>query len=43
MLALLDLKCEVNAIYHLFAKKLGLSIKLIDVEAKKIDGTILDT
>ena len=34
---------EVNAIYSTFAKNLGLPIRPIDVGARKIDGTTLDT
>ena len=34
---------EVNAIYPTFAKQLGLSIRLINIEVQKIDGTMLDT
>ena len=41
--ALIDLGNEVNAIHLAFAKQLGLSIRPIDVEAQKIDGTTLDT
>ena len=41
--ALLNSKSEINAIYTTFAKQLGLPIRLIDVEAQKIDGTMLDT
>ena len=43
MQALIDLESEVNVIHLSFAKQLGLSIWSIDVEAQKIDGTILDT
>lgn len=40
---LFDLNSEINAIQPTFAKKLGLFIRLIDVKAQKIDGTILNT
>ena len=43
MSALLDSGSKVNAIYPTLARKLGLSIRLTDVEAQKIDGTMLDT
>ena len=43
VLALLDSKNKVNAIHPTFARKLGLSIKPIDVEAQKIDNTLLNT
>lgn len=43
VLALLDLKNVVNAIYLTFAKELGFSIQLTDVGAQKIDGNTLDT
>lgn len=39
---LFDLGSKINAIYLIFAKKLGFSIRLIDVGAPKIDGTILN-
>lgn len=42
MLILLDLKSEVNAIYLIFAKKIGFFIRSIDIGAQKIDGTMLD-
>ena len=42
MLAFLDFSSKVNAIYQTFAKKLGLSIRLTDVGARKINGIILD-
>ena len=41
--ALVDWGSEVNAIYPSFAEQLGLPIRPIDVEAQKIDGTILNT
>ena len=34
---------KVNTIYLIFAKKLCLPIRAIDIEAKKIDGITLDT
>ena len=40
---LIDSKSEVNAIHLTFAKQLGLPIRLTDVGAQKIDGTMLDT
>ena len=40
---LIDSESEVNAIYPTFAKQLGLPIRLTDVRAQKIDGTMLDT
>ena len=43
MLALLDSGSEVNAIYPTLARKLGLPIRPTDVEAQKIDDTMLDT
>ena len=39
---LFDSGSEINAIYPAFAKKLGLSIKAIDIGVQKIDGTTLD-
>ena len=42
MQALIDLESEVNAIHPSFAKQLGLFMRLIYVEAQKIDGTMLD-
>lgn len=39
---LLDLKSEVNAIYLIFAKKIGFFIRSIDIGAQKIDGTMLN-
>ena len=41
--ALIDSKSEVNIIHLSFAKRLGLSIRLIDIGTQKIDGTTLDT
>ena len=41
--ALIDLGSEVNAIHPTFAKQVGLPIRLIDVGAQKIDGTMLET
>ena len=41
--ALIDSGSEVNAIHLSFVKQLGLSIRLRDVGAQKIDGTTLDT
>lgn len=43
MLALFDLGSEVNIIYLTFAKKLELSIRLINVGVQKVDGITLDT
>lgn len=43
VLALFDSSSEVNTIHPTFAKELGLFIKLTDVKAQKIDGTMLDT
>ena len=40
---MVDSRSEVNAIYPIFTKQLGLSIRPTDVGAKKIDGTTLDT
>ena len=42
MLALFDLGSKVNAIDPTFAKKISLHIRLTDVRAQKIDGTMLD-
>ena len=41
--ALIDSRSEVNAMYLSFAKQLGFSIQPTDVEAQKIDGTMLNT
>ena len=41
--ALFDSGSEVNAIHSAFAKELGLLIRPTDVEAQKIDGTMLET
>ena len=43
MQALLDSRCEVNAMHISFAKKIGLPIWPTDVRAQKIDSTMLDT
>ena len=43
ILALFDSGCKVHVIYLTFAKELDLSIRPIDVEAQKINGTMLDT
>ena len=43
MLELLDLNKKVNAVHLIFAKELGLSIKLMDNGIQKIDSTMLDT
>lgn len=43
MLILFNSKSEVNTIHLIFAKKLGLPIKLTDVGDQKIDGNMLDT
>ena len=40
---MIDSGSEVNAIHLSFAKQLGLPIRPTDVEAQKIDGTMLDT
>ena len=42
ILALLDSGSEVNAIYPTFAKEPGLFIRLTNVRAQKIDGSMLD-
>ena len=42
VLAFLDLGSQINAIYLAFAKELGLLIRPTDVEAQKIDCTMLD-
>ena len=42
LLALLDSRGEVNAIYPTFAKELGLPIRLTDIRLQKIDGTIIE-
>ena len=42
VLALFDSGSEVNAVHPAFAKELCLSIKPTDVEAQKIDGTMLE-
>ena len=41
--ALFDSGSEVNAIHPTFARELGLPIRTTDIEAQKIDGTMLDT
>ena len=41
--ALINSKSEVNSIHPSSAKQLGLPIRLTDVGAPKIDGTMLDT
>ena len=41
--ALIDSGSEVNAIHPSFTKQLGLPIRLTDVGAQKIDGTMLDS
>ena len=43
MQALIDSGSNVNIIYPIFAKQLGLPIQSTDVGAQKIDGTTLDT
>lgn len=43
MLVLLNLENEVNIIQPNLVEKLGFFIKLIDVEAQKIDNIILNT
>ena len=43
MSALFDSDNKVNVIYPIFVWELGLLIRLIDVGAQKIDGTMLDT
>ena len=40
---MIDSESEVNAIYLIFAKQLGLLIRPIDVGAQKINGITLDT
>lgn len=42
-LALLNSSSEVNAIFTNFAKKLGLSIRPIDIKAQKSNGAIPNT
>ena len=41
--ALFDSGSEINAIYLIFAKKLGFFIRRINIGVQKIDGTMLDT
>ena len=41
--ALINSGSKVNAIHLIFAKQLGLPIKLTDVGAQKIDGITLNT
>ena len=41
--ALINSESKVNAIHPTFAKQLGLPTRPTDVEAQKIDSTILDT
>ena len=43
MFVLYNSSSEINAIHLIFAKELGLPIRLIDIKAQKIDNTILDT
>ena len=43
VLALFDLDSKINTIYSTFVKELGFFIRLIDIGAQKIDGTILDS
>ncbi len=43
MRALIDSGSEVNAMHPTYATKLGLRVRKIDVEAKKIDRCRLDT
>ena len=43
MLAIFDSGSKVNAIHPIFAKELGSSIRLTDVGAQKIHGSMLDT
>ena len=43
MSALLDSGSEVNAIYPIFARELGLPIRTTDVGTQKIDSTMRDT
>ena len=43
MSMLFNLCSEVNAVYTTFAKELGLSIRLTDIEVQKIDGITIDT
>ena len=42
MLAFLDSSNEVNAIHLIFTKELSFSIRVIDIRAQKINGTMLD-
>ena len=41
--ALFNPKSEINTIYPIFAKELGFFIRLIDIGAWKINGTMLNT
>ena len=43
MWELLNLGSEVNVVYPVFAKELGLLIRSTDVGAQKINGTTLET
>ena len=43
MLAFFDSDSKINAIYLIFASKLGFSIRPTNVGVQKIDGTTLDT
>lgn len=43
MLTLFNSKSEVNIIYQIFAQKLGLIIRAIDIGDQKIDSTMLNT
>ena len=43
VLLLFDLGSKINAVHPAFAKELGLPIRLTDMEAWKIDGTMLET
>ena len=43
MQTLVNLGSEVNVMHPSFVKQLGLLIRLTDVRAQKIDGTMLDT
>ena len=43
VLALFNSGSEVNAIYSAFAERVGLVVKVTNVGAQKIDGTILET
>lgn len=43
MQALIDSRVEINAMTPAYAVVLGLSVCLIDIETKRVDGSILST